>query len=374
MLAAAFLLAAAQAAAAPPLPPPYAVPPTHCYASREIALDWRDGARAIHIAGSLTAPRGGGPRPTIVMITGSGDHIRDQIISGVPMFGLIADFLARAGYNVVRTDARGFGGSTIDGHVLEPAGWMQITSPERYRDNRRLLDWLATQPEVARGGLILLGHSEGAMLAARLAADRSDIALTVLLSDSTIPGNEVFAQQRGDVAAREGAPPAVVEKLRPLLRELAAFLTEDADDDARFEQLVTRFQEAQAGMTQPVFDRDFLQFHRTGSPWHIWWMGYDPYPDLARIHSPVLAVYGDRDDATPWRSHAPVLARALAAAGNPDFTLAVLPDEDHFFLEYQGHRVDRHPWAQTRISNELQALLLDQLARRFGPHGPACTG
>ena len=48
MIAASLLLAFAQTAATPP---PYAVPATPCYASREIALDWRDGARAIRIAG-----------------------------------------------------------------------------------------------------------------------------------------------------------------------------------------------------------------------------------------------------------------------------------------------------------------------------------
>jgi len=370
MIAASLLLAFTQTAAPPP---PYAVPPTRCYSSREIALDWRDGTRAIRIAGSLTTPRGGGPRPTIVMITGSGDHIRDQIISGVPMFGLIADSLARAGYNVVRTDARGFGAATIDGRTLDPPGWLQITSPERYRDNQRLLDWLVTQPGVAQGGLILLGHSEGAMLAARLAADRNDIALSILLSDSTAPGYEVFARQRTNVATRDGASPEVAARLHQLLLELAAFLSRDPGNDARFERLATRFREAQAGMTRPVFDRDFLEFHRTGSPWHIWWMGYDPWPDLSRITSPVLAIWGARDDATEWRTHAPILARALSAAGNPDFAVHILPDQDHFFLEYEGRRVDRHPWARTRISNELQALLLGELERRFGPRGRACA-
>jgi hypothetical protein len=46
------------------------------------------------------------------MITGSGDHSRDQIISGTPMFKVLAEGLADAGIASLRLDDRGTAAST----------------------------------------------------------------------------------------------------------------------------------------------------------------------------------------------------------------------------------------------------------------------
>jgi pimeloyl-ACP methyl ester carboxylesterase len=352
----------------------YVVPPTRCYSTTDFAIDTLDGQNRVHLAGAFTAPKGGGERPTILMITGTGPHMRDQTISGVPMFAMIANFLARDGYNVVRTDSRGSGKSTIDGKLLEGAGWLTVTSPDRYRDNNRLLDYLLTRPDVQKNGLIVLGHSEGAMIGARLSADRKDLALAVLLSDSTAPGGEVFAYQRTPIVGRNGVTQEIADTLHGNFLDLAAFMNGNQGDDARFEVIAKEFEDAQKTLPKPPYPRDFLEFHRTKSPFHGYLMTYDPYQDLARIRTPVLAVYGGADESTPWRIHAPILARALAAAGNSDFAVHVIPDEDHFFLEYQGKRVDRHPFGQVRIANELRDLLVGDLDRRFGRHGALCQG
>lgn len=350
--------------ASPPGPSEYVVPATSCYTITDFAIDTIDDAQAVRLAGSFLAPAGGGARPTILMITGSGGHVRQQMISGVPMFGLLADVLARAGFNVVMTDARGFGGSTIDGEVLPEPGWLKIATPARYRDNQEIINHLMTRPDVEKEGLILLGHSEGSMIAGRLAADRTDIALSVLLSDSTAPGNELFADQRTQAAIRNGASPEVAAAIRVQLLAMARQFAIDADDAAAFEEISEGFAQVQQGLERPIYGPDFVSFHRE-APFLIHLMTYDPYADISRIQSPVLAIWGGDDDATPAHVHAPILARALGEADNDDIGLRIIPDQDHFFLEHEGVRVARHPYGKVRIANELEDLLLDELGRRF---------
>jgi uncharacterized protein len=48
----------------------------------------------------------------VLMITGSGDHPRDAVISGAPMFKMIAEDLAQAGIATLRLDDRGTAEST----------------------------------------------------------------------------------------------------------------------------------------------------------------------------------------------------------------------------------------------------------------------
>lgn len=343
----------------------YVVPPTVCYARTDFALTTSDGGDAVVLAGAFVAPRGGGRRPTVLMITGSGGHLRDQYISGSPMFGLIADELARRGFNVVLTDARGYGGSTINGAVLPDEDWMSVNTEARYRDNLKLIAMLLARPDVDPNGLIVLGHSEGAMIAARLAADRPEVDLTVLLSDSAAPGAEVFARQRADFMIARGGPPEVAERVHDVLLDYAAFLGTSPDDDAGFEAIASRFLDAQSSLPEPFFGRNFLSFFRR-SLWHRYFVSYDPHQDLTRLRSPVLAIYGGADDMTPWRLHLPVLARTLSESGNADTEFVVLPDQDHFFLEFEGRRVDEHPYGQMRLSNELVDVLDASLARRFG--------
>jgi hypothetical protein len=281
------------------------------------------------------------------------------------MFGMIADRLARVGYRVVLTDPRGFGDSTVNGESYEPQQWLQIPSALRIADNRALLDYLAAHPHT--GELIVFGHSEGAMIASQLAADRSDIDLAVLLAGPALPGAEVFARQRTDFMIREGVDPMLAERVYPALLRFAEFVASDAvDDEAAWQAVLTDMMVAQSALDAPFYNADILGFYRSGSAWHRAFMAYDPASDLGRLSTPVLAFYGAADDATPPAIHAPVLLQHLSAAGNGDVELHVLPDQDHFFLEFEGRRVDRHPFGQTEIADELTAALLDALERRYG--------
>lgn len=373
LLATALSGALAAPAAAQTAATEYVVPATRCYASSDFAIDTTDGGQAVRVAGAFLTPAGGGVRPTVVMITGSGGHLRQQMISGVPMFGLLADILARAGFNVVMADSRGFGGSTVDGQVWEEDKWLQVPTSLRVHDNMALLDHVLTLPQVKRDGLIVLGHSEGSMIAGVLAANRTDIALSVLLADSTAPGNELFADQRTQTAVRRGATPEMAAAIRVQLLAMSAQFVKDPTDDAAFEAIKQGFAEAQKGLEQPIYGPGFVDFHRT-APFLIHLMTYDPWGDISRIKSPVLAIWGGNDDATPAHVHAPILMRALGQADNDDVALHVIPDQDHFFLEYEGKRIARHPYGRTRVSNELQALLLSELNQRFPASQPYCEG
>ena len=349
-----------------------ASPAASCYTPEEFRLSVPDPDSEIVIAGELRRAVHGTDRPVIIMVTGSGDHVREQMISGVPMFGMIADALTTSGYNVVLTDPRGFGASMVNGATLDGPQWLSIPTDMRVADNQQILQWVSDQEGL--GDTVMLGHSEGAMIAARLAADEAAVDQAILLSTSSRPGDEVFARQRTEFMVRNGVPREQAEAIYPALLDYARFVAgPERLDDAAFEAVVADIMQAQSVLPEPFYERDFLEFFRTGSDWHRAFMAEDPAEDLSRVEVPVLAFYGGADDATPPAAHAPALIAALAEAGNDDVELHILPDQDHFFLEFEGERVDPHPFGQTQISDELIAALLGALEQRYGLHD-SCRG
>ena len=115
------------------------------------------------LAGRLVVPGHKGPYPAILFIHGSGPVDRNENTKGplkLNVFNKLADFFALAGWASLRYDKRGTGQS---GGVFEGAGRTDLLS-----DAQRALAFLKKHPEIDPGRIVVLGHSEGALLAPAL--------------------------------------------------------------------------------------------------------------------------------------------------------------------------------------------------------------
>ncbi len=80
------------------------------YLEKEVTVDAGGG---ISLAGTFSIPKGAGPYPAAVLLTGSGAQDRNETIGDHRPFAVIADSLTRHGIAVLRCDDRGVGGSSI---------------------------------------------------------------------------------------------------------------------------------------------------------------------------------------------------------------------------------------------------------------------
>ena len=117
----------------------------------------------VKLAGTLTLPRGRGPHPAVLLLTGSGAQDRNESLMGHRPFLVLADALTRRGIAVLRMDDRGVGGST--GNVLAS------TEDDLTDDALAGVAFLRSRKEIDSARIGLVGHSEGGMVAA-LAASR----------------------------------------------------------------------------------------------------------------------------------------------------------------------------------------------------------
>ncbi|MBK9155850.1 MAG: alpha/beta hydrolase [Chloracidobacterium sp.] len=328
-----------------------------CFGDREVSFASK--ARDISIAGTLSVPNGKGPFPTVLMITGNGPHTRDQIISNSPMFKMIGDHFARRGFVVLRTDARGYGKSS------GPNDWEKYTTADRVEDNQAALAFLGQQKEVDKKRIILFGHSEGALIAAAIAA-KDNVALSILLAPSTLKGDEVVARQLEGNLLRRGADPKNAEAVRKAFIEFARFAVAGGSEGEEFDRLALNFLEAH-GVAKEKLDlklaRGLIGGYLT-APWYKYFFAYDPAKDLSAMRSPAIAIFAGEDTNVPLPLHKPRLEKTIWNGKGSMYSIFVIPDQDHFFLEFEGKRQEKHTPGKMQVAEELFSTLDVELERR----------
>ncbi|NQU86644.1 MAG: alpha/beta hydrolase [Mariniphaga sp.] len=142
--------------------------PVKPYPYLEEEVIYQNKNDGITLAGTLTIPNSEGKFPAVVLITGSGAQDRDETIFGHKPFLVLADYLTRNGFAVLRTDDRGVGGS--EGDIRK------VTSEELAGDALAGVNYLKNHPKIDNSRIGLIGHSEGGIIAPIAANNLKDIS------------------------------------------------------------------------------------------------------------------------------------------------------------------------------------------------------
>lgn len=290
----------------------------------------------VTLAGTLTLPDGDGPFPVILLNSGSGPQDRDGNTPPefmTDMFKLMAEYFSGLGVAVLRYDERGVGESTGD--------YNAASLQDLVDDVRALVKYLKNHPQIDEQRIVILGHSEGAVIAPIIAAEDRELAGVVLLAGPSTPLDEIMIEQLEYQASLDiisEAERQVLDSLRPMVEQLI--------DDAA------------AGKDESVlpYNMEWLRQH----------MAHDPREAVGRVEQPVLIIHGE-DDVKVLPYHALALAEALREAGNDNVEVHMLPKTTHYFTLFpiDNPAYDAtNPWKLEPslfelIGNWLRATVLD---------------
>ena len=300
--------------------------PKRPFPYKEEAVTFRNESAQIRLAGTLTLPPGNGPFPAVLLITGSGAQDRDETIAGHKPFLVLSDHLTRNGVAVLRVDDRGIGESEF--------GSIAATSKDLAGDVLAGARYLRGRADVDAKRVGLIGHSEGANIAAMVAADSSEVSFIVMLAGSGLPGDQILYLQAAALARSQGAGNDTVAWDRSIRQSVYALIKSENDgrpDDARRRALIEGAPAAPGGA--PGSGRELATALLVGSSgsWFRFFLAYDPAPTIRRVRVPVLAIIGDNDVQVPPGENLPAIRAALKSAGNRDFTVTSLPRLNHLF-------------------------------------------
>ena len=136
---------------------------------RNMVIDLGDGVKT---EAQLTLPAvGNGPFPGVLLIHGSGNTDMNETFSkDSKVFWEISEYLSERGIAVLRYDKRGIGEG---GTIINTSIWGNNTINDLIEDSKKALNVLMQQPEVDPKRISLVGHSEGTIIAPRVAIDNS---------------------------------------------------------------------------------------------------------------------------------------------------------------------------------------------------------
>lgn len=269
-----------------PLWPPYSAPPDGAYRAVDVSIPAAQGAV---LAGTLTLPLRKRNLPAAVLITGISKHERNNGEAPWMPFRDIADVLTRAGIAVLRVDDRGVGKSTGD-----QSRW---TSFDKADDVRAEVAWLRARPGIDPKRIMLIGYSEGGLIAPMVAAGDPSIAAVITLAGPGVSGHDVAEYQVAQPILRDPKI-ADADKQKEIAKQLA-----DALKDL--------------------------------SPHESSYMSIDPLQYDRQVRCPALVMQGSADATVPVRS-AERIANAMRAGGNGDVTVAIFPGVSHSLLPDPG--------------------------------------
>ena len=182
----------------PPPPPPPPPAADASFSEQAITLPALASGKP-GLPGTLNLPRGKGPFPAVVLVHGSGPQDRDETIGGNRPFLDIARGLAAQGIASLRYDKR------TRARPQDFSGTFGIDD-ETTDDAVAAVAALAGNTAIAHDRIHVLGHSQGGLLAGRIAArSQGKVAGLILLAAPARPILDLLGEQNRYLADLDGS-------------------------------------------------------------------------------------------------------------------------------------------------------------------------
>ncbi len=304
-------------------------------------------AGAYPLYGTITLPKGTtGKRPAILFIAGSGMIDRNGYATKLRFYfnayTQMADKISDAGFITLRFDKRGVGQS--GGVYSETGMW------DRVDDVEACIKYLEGRPEVDPDRIILIGHSEGCMLASAVNA-RHPVSGMILLGGAAETLKQASERQR-KLAMEE------LMNAKGIKGAFCRLLKADKLAEKQNAKMMGKIMQSPDDMIK-------FNFMKLNAKWLREHYLHDVVEDLKKAVCPVLAITGSRDcQADPERIKG---IPGMVPGGE----YRIIDDMDHSLKSYKGELYVNGIVKQYKLSEKepvhpaLEKTILDWLSNNF---------
>ena len=298
------------------------------------------------LTGTLTIPKGKGPFPAMVLVSGSGQQNRDEELMNHRPFWVIADYCARHGVAVLRYDDRGMGGSTGE---VENA-----TSLDFSYDAEAAFDFLRKQKRIDASRVGILGHSEGGVINFMVSARRPEVAFLVSLAGPSVNGIEVLKAQGEAIYRAQGLSEEAITFSSAANNQLYGIIEQSEsreEADSLLRQLVKGW-----GYNEELTEQTVSQLT---IPWMYYFLKYDPTEAIVKTNCPALLLNGSKDLQVIASQNLPGYEKIIAEHGKTNLTLRELPDLNHLFQHCSTGSPEEYFTIDETISPEVLEMMVE---------------
>lgn len=347
----------------PPKRPQTPKPP-YSYETQDIIFFNKDSS--LRYGATLTYPKKGKKFPAVILITGSGQQDRDETLFEHKPFAVIADYLTKLGYAVLRIDDRGAGKTT---------GNFYTTGTKEYiADANTAIAYLKKNKNINSSKIGLMGHSLGGMIAPMVAAENKDVAFIISLAGVGVKGKELLIKQRqalsfkGKISASDSSIFQNYYKALDSLfeqKEQVADFVNAATEISRIAQnrikdsaLKNEIQSATQYLEIGYLQRQSAEYKSI--------IAYDPAPYFENLKIPFLAVNGSKDVQVDADLNLSSFKKMLTKANNKNFKLVKLEGLNHLFQQCNTCTYSEYSILEETFSPKALTVIGQWLAKNIG--------
>ena len=319
----------------------------------------------VRLAGTLTIPKGNKQYPAVLLIPGSGPSDRDQSIFGHKNMMVLADFLTRNGFVVLRMDDRGTGEST--------GNFEAAAIPDFAADAAACIRYLAGRPEVAGKQVGVIGHSLGAEIAAYLAATASQVHFVVFMAGSAETLGTTIIRQTEKIYTDRGASAKAVALNTVILNTVFGIIQTTPGDSLALARIdsaciplntqLAAIPESERQLIETAYPLTANAFQHLLTPGLRHDLFYDPGTTLKRIKQPALVLQG-QNDIQVFPDNGPAMFALLQGKNmSPLSGYKSFPQTNHMFQRCNTCTVDEYQQLEETIAQEVLDTLLKWLTK-----------
>lgn len=240
----------------------------------------------IKLAGTLTIPKGKDKFPALILVTGSGPQDRNEEILQHKPFLLIADYLTKNGYAVLRFDDRGVAKSEGD--------FSSATVFDFASDAKAATNYLKSRKDIDHNKIGILGHSEGGSVAQIIASEDHSLNFIITMAGPGIKGNELLVLQN-DAMSKAMNIPEFTRLLNKKLNEKTYEIIMKNDSKEKAHKELKEYYKTTVHYKY-LTDKELDNLVENLYTEHIrQLLLFDPMDYLTKINCNVLAINGTKD-------------------------------------------------------------------------------
>lgn len=265
----------------------------------------------VTLYGTLSTPLANQKVPCIVMVHGSGPQDRTGNIKGfdTQIFSQLSEQLVAQGFATFCFDKRGCGKSEgsfiLSGH------------DEIVADVIAAINLVKQSEHIDASKIFVLGHSEGACLAPRI-ANECDTVVGIVMLCASLRSFEEDGVKNAEVMNRD------LDNMKGLKGKIARFFLYTKDPLKTMQDLRKKVESTDKAII-------WLSFNRVGTKFYRDTFNYDTKAALAKCTVPILALGGEKD----FQCH-PDDTRQVASTTQASVTSHVFDNMDHMLRHQTG--------------------------------------
>jgi len=274
---------------------------------------------------------------------------------------VIADHLTRNGIAVLRYDDRGVKNSG--------GSFAESTTADFVTDAAAAIKFGETLEKIDSDKIGLIGHSEGGMIAPRVAAEYENVDFLVSIAGPAIPITEVMTIQNKLIFEKMGMSEEGRMKAEEQLQIVYSIVNQDKEPKELFDTLIDQVKYFYNSLSET--DQQFLGPSSSAyytaisrsifTPWFRYFLAYDPGPYWQKVTCPVLALNGSEDIQVSSKENLAAIKKYLDMAENKNHQEIELEGFNHLMQQCVVCSVQEYGLIETTFDPKALDLITDFL-------------